>query len=104
MRSWDSIRSGRDFQRILRSGGRAGGDGGLRLVVVRAGIPSSRPKLGFAVKAPDAVTRNRVKRRLRAAADRADLPVGVELVVASDPRILGLPFQELVVRLEAVPR
>lgn len=50
-----------------------------------------------------AVVRNRIRRRLRAAAERVDLPPGAYLVSA-DGSARGVPFGELVAAFERIGR
>ncbi|HEY6811023.1 MAG TPA: ribonuclease P protein component [Propionibacteriaceae bacterium] len=65
----------------------------------RDGVERQRPRVGFVVSGAlgNAVTRNRVKRRLRhlAAAHVAETPVGMDIVVRALPRAATEP--------EAVP-
>lgn len=63
--------------------------------------------VGFVVSKAvgNAVTRNRVKRRLRAAmASRADLPTGSTIVVRALPAAADASFRELVGDLDACLR
>ncbi len=72
---------------------------GLTLHVLANGQDSAR--LGLAVRAKGAVQRNRIKRRLRAAAGQADLGA-YDVVVRADARALGVDFQELVNTFDAI--
>jgi ribonuclease P protein component len=92
------MRSSKDFQRTTRRGVRVGRP---TLVVHAARIPDgdaivgasagrSAPRVGFVVNRSlgNAVTRNRVKRRLRhlVAARVAESPAGIDIVVRALPR------------------
>jgi ribonuclease P protein component len=82
-----------DFRRTTRSGVRVG----RPTLVVHAGPnPDSRGvRVGFVVskQVGNAVTRNRVKRRLRhlVAAQLAQIPAGTDLVVRALPRAVLSP-------------
>ena len=82
-----------DFRRTTRSGARAG----RPTVVVHAARASGTDavRVGFVVskQVGNAVTRNRVKRRLRhlAAAQLAATPAGLHLVVRALPRAAASP-------------
>lgn len=88
-----------DIRRVLRSGRILRGPG-LTLAV----LPSecSGPRLAMAVRATNAVRRNRIKRRLRAAAAAADLGAGVDIVARADDGIRNVDFQDLVITFEKV--
>ena len=81
-----------DFRAVLGDGVRSG-DRGLTVHVRRTGAEA---RLGLVVKASTAVTRNRVKRRLRAAAREAGLATGSDVVIRADERAAGKDFQEMV--------
>ena len=92
------LRGSADFRRIVRQGVKVG----RSTVIVHAShAPSIGPetpvRVGFVVSRAvgAAVTRNRVKRRLRhlAAARLADTPPGVDLVVRALPRAATAPAQ-----------
>ena len=99
MARYPSLRTGREFVRVL-SGGRRAGTGGLT-VSVAPGVPDTPSRVGLAVKVPGrgAVPRNRLKRRLRAAVAHCGLPSGIDVVVRADDRVAELGFQELAARL-----
>jgi ribonuclease P protein component len=65
------------------------------VVSVRDGVGRPGPRVGFVVSGAlgKAVTRNRVKRRLRhlAAVHVADTPVGTDIVVRALPRAVTAP-------------
>jgi ribonuclease P protein component len=87
-----------DFRRVTRSGVRVG----RPTVVVHARRPphGTAVRVGFVVskQVGNAVTRNRVKRRLRhlAADQLGTTPPGVDLVVRALPRAAKAPASELV--------
>jgi ribonuclease P protein component len=62
--------------------------------VPQVGIVTSRRSVGGAVQ------RNRVRRRIRAALDRMDIPRGVEMIVIADRVVADVPFATLVGWLE----
>ena len=104
MRPGRTITKSSDFRRLYASAGRARRDGLTVYVAPRAGSGSDdSTRLGVAVGAGPggAVVRNRVKRRLRAAA-RASLPAtGLDVIVRADRTVARLPFQELTNHLDA---
>lgn len=82
-----------DFKATLRDGRRTSA-GTLVIHVRNAGSGSAR--LGMAVRAPRAIVRNRVKRRLRSAFLEASPPSGIDVLVKAGPGAIGASFQELV--------
>ena len=65
---------------------------------------SQEPRMGLAVRErKSAVRRNRVRRRLRAAAALCELP-GRDVVISAEPGVADLGFQELVAELESAVR
>jgi ribonuclease P protein component len=95
----DRLTAGPDFTETIRRGRRAG----ARSVVVHLdrGTPAAvePPRAGFVVSRAvgPAVTRNRVKRRLRHVVrpHLADLPAATRLVVRALPPAAGASSQEL---------
>ena len=74
----------------------------MRLVAGDAGAP---PRVAYAVSgAPNAVARNRVRRRLRAAVARAEptLQPGGAYLVSARREVVTMPFAELVDTLAAL--
>jgi len=80
------MRRSKDFRRTTRRGLRVS----RPTLVVHAVPAPDGPRIGFVVSGAlgNAVTRNRVKRRLRhlAMAHVADTPVGIDVVVRALPR------------------
>jgi ribonuclease P protein component len=90
-----SLRRARDFERVYRSGRRVTRDG--LTIIAAPGPPGEASRVGLAVPARvgNAVVRNRVRRRLRAAA-RACVPAaGCDVVVRAAPGLVGRNFQEV---------
>lgn len=90
---YGSITRAADFSRLTRQGRRSA-RGPLTLYVATGETGSVR--LGMAIRADKAVTRNRVKRRLRAALRAAAVPEGTDVFVRADARARDTKFQELV--------
>ena len=65
------------------------------IVYVRRG-GADAVRLGLAVRSAGATTRNRVKRRLRAALREVDTPPGTDVMVKAGPGAAIVEFQELV--------
>ena len=95
----ESLTRAEDFKRLFRAGVTARAAGVAITAVPGAGEHS---RLGLAVKAPRAVDRNRVKRRLRAASREAltgtDRPV--DIAIRADVSATSTSFQELVTSLK----
>ena len=104
-RSWTSLKRRADFLRIGRSG--------LKQVtpafILQAAMtePESPRRIGFTAsrKLGDAVTRNRAKRRLRAAADEAlkgfDLGAAFDYVLIGRAAVLDRDFEVIVRELQS---
>lgn len=75
-----------EFRRVLRDGDRAR-DALLAVTALDTGIPEIDSRYGFAIpkRVGGAVTRNRIKRRLRAIAHTTDHPKGWEFVIYAYP-------------------
>ena len=59
--------------------------------------PASLPRLGLIVSKTcgPAVTRNRIKRRLRAAVDTVELQPGTDYVIIASTQVAKAPFDQL---------
>jgi len=99
-RELESLRSSRDFRRVLRSGTRY--QRGAVVVVRLPGRPGP-PRLGLVVAkgCGGAVTRNRIKRRLRHAAREVDLQPGTDYVIIARKEAAEMAFGQLVAVLSA---
>ena len=94
MRSPASLTTARDFRQVL-AGAKARSDGVTVFVAHRD--DDEAPRLGLAVgrRVGSAVTRNRIKRRLRAAFRSAVEAPGSDILVTAGPGTEGLSYQEL---------
>ena len=97
MASYRSLTRSDDFRTLVRSGTRT--RLGAVTVFVRPN-DVNETRVGFAVRGHGAVGRNRIKRRLRAAARMSRLPEGLDLVVQAGPDAAVSDFQKLVSSLE----
>jgi len=92
------MRRSAEFQQTVRSGARAGRESLVVHMLTRTD-PGSSPVVGFVVSKAvgNAVTRNRVKRRLRAAVQGhlTEIPPEVGMVVRALPPSVGRSFSEL---------
>ena len=93
MGAFAAISRPEDLRGVLKDGTRAG-ERGLAVYVRRS--TETGPRLGMVVRAPNAVIRNRVKRRLRAAFREAGPVGGTDVVIRADGRAAGKDFQEMV--------
>lgn len=100
MRNPPSLRSGRDFRRVLERGRRASRDGLVAVALVNS-LPDEPARLGLAVRCKGAVARNRVKRRIRAAFRLLGFVDGYDVVVRADDRVLETKYSRLVQDLGA---
>jgi ribonuclease P protein component len=91
-----SIARSRDFRRVFATGTRARRDG---LTVWSAAAPDRQApsRLGLAVRrgSGNAVTRNRIKRRLRAAFAEAAPAPGFDVVARADTELTGKNYQQV---------
>ena len=96
-----SLSRSADFRRVHGEGTRARRNG-LGIVAMDRG-DGAPARVGYAVKrsAGGAVTRNRIKRRLRATVRDVGVPVGFDVVVSGDPEVATIPYQELEEKLSA---
>ena len=88
-----------DFRRVYTAGRRARSNGVQVTALLDEG--SGPARLGVSVRrgAGNAVVRNRIKRRLRAAVTHCGVVPGAEVVVAGDRSVATLPFERLVAEL-----
>lgn len=88
-----SLRTARDFRRVYSEGVRARSDG-LTLHLAPRAEPG---RLGLAIPKAvgSAVVRNRLRRRLRAAARACELTRAADVVLGADREAAGLAYQEL---------
>ena len=68
------------------------------MVVVSSPASDGPPRLGFLVSRScgTAVRRNRIKRRLRAAAESVELQPGIDYVIIATSQVADAPYQQLV--------
>ncbi|MGD2044385.1 MAG: ribonuclease P protein component [Acidimicrobiia bacterium] len=94
LRSYESLRNSRDFRRVLAEGIRHR-EGGV--VVVSSPGQTGPPRLGLVVsrRCGSAVRRNRIKRRLRSAADSIELQPGNDYVIIATSQVADIPFDRL---------
>ena len=92
---FETLRNARSFRRVLRDGARSNHGG---IVVVGAPGPSSHARLGLVVsrRCGNAVTRNRIKRRLRHAAGALRLQPGNDYVIIASSRVAEATYPEIV--------
>jgi ribonuclease P protein component len=91
-----SIARSRDFRTVIETGRRARRDG-LTVWALPASDPAMASRLGLTVRKStgNAVTRNRIKRRVRHAFAEA-LPVeGFDVVARADTQAIGRNYQEM---------
>jgi ribonuclease P protein component len=67
------------------------------IVLVSSPGPAEPPRLGLVVSknCGPAVTRNRIKRRLRSAAGRAELKPGMDYVIIATSQVANAPYDRL---------
>ena len=90
-----SLRNPADFRRVLRNGTRHQRGA---LVLIRLPGRSGPPRLGLVVPkgVGNAVTRNRIKRRLRHAVRELHLEPGTDYVIIARRRIADVAFEKIV--------
>lgn len=99
VRNPPSLRSGRDFRRVLAQGRRVGRPGFVAAAVANRD-PEEPSRLGLAVRCKGgAVARNLVKRRLRAAFRQIEPAAGYDFVLRADDRVLDVEYSTLVAEL-----
>lgn len=90
-----SLRSGRDFRRVYRTGKKVRDDG---ITVWAAARPDAgETRLGMSIRAAvgTAVERNRLRRRVREAFRSYDPAPGSDVVLSASREATGRNFQEL---------
>ena len=99
MPSAGSLRTARDFRRVYSEGVRARSDG-LTLHLAPRAEPG---RLGLAIPKAvgSAVVRNRLRRKLRAAAQACQLTSSADVVLGAEREAAGLDYQELVRHVDA---
>jgi ribonuclease P protein component len=88
------LRKGPEFDRVFSEGTALGGP----FLVIRYLENESGPRWGFAVgkkAAPLATSRNRVKRRLKAAAQGLERGPRADIIVVARTRAIGQPYRVL---------
>jgi ribonuclease P protein component len=90
------VRDQRTFRALRRSGTRGRSGPVAVTALVRPESAAGDARVAFAVgrRVGPAVVRNRLRRRLRAAARELDLPTGAYLI-AADPEAVALPYHDL---------
>jgi ribonuclease P protein component len=91
---YESLRGAGDFRRVLSAGERRR-DGGIVLITA-PGRPGP-PRVGLVVSksSGDAVTRNRIKRRLRHAIAGKVLQPGMDYVIIASREVEGARFADI---------
>ncbi len=95
MKNPPSLRSRRDFQRVLASGRRQHTSVGVAFTLSDGSRGPARLGLAVPSSVGGAVVRNRIKRRLRAAFVAARPSDGLDVVVRARPEAESMSFQEL---------
>ncbi|HET9201886.1 MAG TPA: ribonuclease P protein component [Acidimicrobiia bacterium] len=99
MPDFESLRSPRDFRRVLKEGTRRR-SGGV-VMVQCSGVPGvSRVGLVVSKSTGNAVTRNRIKRRLRHTLGAVQLRPGIDYVLIGSSQVAEVPHSELMGWLE----
>ncbi|MEX1043550.1 MAG: ribonuclease P protein component [Acidimicrobiia bacterium] len=94
-RPFESLRSPVRFREVLRRGDRRT-VGGITVVSLFVDEPGTRIGLAVGRRLGSAVTRNRIKRRIRHACRHLDLSPGWDHVVIPAPATARAPFSSLV--------
>lgn len=91
---FESLRSSRNFRRVLRDGARSRQGG---IVIVGSPGPQGPPRLGLVVskQCGGAVIRNRIKRRLRHAAKDLHLQPGNDYVIIASGQVAEAPYSQV---------
>lgn len=100
MRNPRSLRSGREFRRVLDEG-RKGRCDGIVVTFAPSATPERPSRLGLAVRSQrGAVARNRIKRCLREAFRAVDMPPGYDVVVGAGDQAKDVHCLEIARGLE----
>lgn len=97
------LRSRSDIDRVVRRGARSAGNH-LRVAALHTGDAPPLMALSIGRRAGGAVTRNRIKRRLRAAAAECELTEGFAYVVWADSEAERMDYWELLETLRSLAR
>jgi ribonuclease P protein component len=94
-----ALSGNREFKAVYARGRRSTSDGITAIVLE---TPGDSTRTGFAVPArgAGAVTRNRVRRRLREALRILQVPSGYQVVIRSDASPATSPFSEVLAHLK----
>jgi len=93
-----------DFRRVYAEGKRSRRDGISVVAAARNDDRSTRIAYAVRRSAGPAVTRNRIKRRLRAATRELEVVPGMDIVISGDHDAASIDFQVLVSHLGAALR
>ena len=99
------LRRKSEFRRVVKDGIRSR-DALLSITAVDNQNPALDPRYGFAIpkRVGTAVTRNRVKRRLRAIVERSDHPRGWDFVIYAFPPARDADYAALTQSVERLVR
>ena len=97
------LRRREEFRRVLRDGNRAR-DALISITAADTGAPDSEPRYGFAIpkRVGGAVTRNRIKRRLRTIVNQTDHPKGWDYVIYAFPAASDATSERLAQSVETL--
>ena len=97
------LRRREEFRRVLRDGNRAR-DALISITAADTGAPDSEPRYGFAIpkRVGGAVTRNRIKRRLRTIVNQTDHPRGWDYVIYAFPAASDATSERLAQSVETL--
>ena len=97
------LRRREEFRRVLRDGNRAR-DALISITAADTGSPDSEPRYGFAIpkRVGGAVTRNRIKRRLRTIVNQTDHPKGWDYVIYAFPAASDATSERLAQSVETL--
>jgi ribonuclease P protein component len=92
---YETLRNPREFRRVLSAGNRVR-SGGVVVAATTGG--EELPRVGLVVSkgSGNAVTRNRIKRRLRHAVRELRLQPGMNYVIIANSQVATVPFERVV--------